>query len=279
MRRFIGFIILIILWQVVSVQTSSILFPPASEVFPAFVRLFVTGEISDDIIMSMSSVIIGFVIAAVLGIGLAILIVSFKSIELILMPLVDAMRPVAAMTLFPLIMLALGLGIWSKVFMIVWTAWPAILLNTVYGLEKVDPDIREAAELDGADRPHLMYNILIPLAMPAIMTGLRIGLSGGYIAIISSEMLGSSAGLGYSILVYSQTFRFPEMYAIVLTIAMLGLGMNLILMYLQNLFDYSRDDGKKVKQWISPFIRFNDRAISYTVDMIKIGGTKNDEDR
>ena len=180
------------------------------------------------------------------------------------MPVVDAMRPIAALTLFPLIILILGLGIQAKAFVIFWTAWPAVLLNTLEGLRQVDRSVQEAASLDGAGKGAQLWQIDLPLARSMILTGWRIGLSGGWISLVSAEMLGSKAGLGYAILAYSQTFRFPETYAVVLTIAMLGLFMNTALAAIQN---QEGLDG-------SPFVRYHDRAASFVLDAWRLRNAK-----
>jgi len=206
---------------------------------------------------SLLHVLLGFSIAVVTGTLLGILIHESRFIELMMMPVIDAMRPIAALTMFPLLITILGLGIKSKAFVIFWTAWPAIVLNTIEGLRNVDQSIIEAANLDGCTRIQLLTHIKAPLAASMYITGLRIGLSGGWISVVSAEMLGSSAGLGYAILHYSQTFRFPEMYAIILVIATIGLLMNMGLALLQNSVGLENT---------SPFIRFNDRASSFGFD-------------
>lgn len=153
----------------------------------------------------------------------------------------------------------LGLGVKSKVFVIFWTAWPAILLNTAHGLNRVDADVCNAARIDGAGRWSLFRYIELPLALPMVMTGFRIGLSGGFISLVSAEMLGGSAGLGYSILAYSQTFRFPQMYAVIIIIAAIGLAMNTFLSLIQSLSDWEETHDLE-----SPFARFGDRAVAWS---------------
>ena len=81
----------------------------------------------------------------------------------------------------------------------------------------------------------MLRYITFPLALPAILTGLRIGISGGWIGIVSAEMLGSSAGLGYAVLAYSQSFQFPAMYAAIVMIAVCGLALNQSLLAVQTL--------------------------------------------
>lgn len=265
MRRLVGILAVLILWEISARWKASPLFPPISKVFPALVELVVSGELWRHINSSMQSILTGYTIAVLLGLSLGIMITRFRSIHSMVMPVVDMMRPIAALTLFPLIILVLGLGIRSKSFVILWTAWPAILLNTMYGLENVNVEVQEASMLDGADYPRKLWYILIPLGLPVIMTGLRIGLSGGWISLVSAEMLGASSGLGYSILAYSQTFKFAEMYSIIIVIAMIGLFMNLILKWIQDKTDYKQKGEKNAK---SKFIRFGDRASSFVVDSI-----------
>lgn len=228
-------------------------------VAPVLVEMLVSGELVHHASTSLVTISYGFALASAIGFVLGILATQCKPVRLALMPVVDSVRPIAALTLFPLLILLLGLGIGSKVFVIFWTAWPAVLLNTMHGLDTVDVSVQEAAQLDGASRWQLLRYILLPLSLPAIVTGLRIGLSGGWISLVSAEMLGASAGLGYSILAYSQTFRFPAMYAVIVTIAFLGLLMNISLSWLQNYVDHERIDRHNE----SPFLQYNHRSAAW----------------
>lgn len=238
MKRLYGFIGLVLLWELAVQRYADPALPSIRAIVPALVEMILHGAAIPAALHSLRHVFIGFMLAALIGIGLGVLLVRFRWLEIIVMPLVDAMRPVAALTLFPLLIIILGLGLWSKVFIIFWTAWPAILLNTVQGLFSVDEAVLEAAALDGAERWQIMAHMRLPLAAPTIVTGLRIGLSGGWISLVAAEMLGGNIGLGYAILSYSQTFRYPEMYATIILIALLGLGMNGVLLVLQKVVDY-----------------------------------------
>ena len=226
MRRVIGFLAIAGLWEVAARVSSSPLMIPVSGVVTAFWRLMLSGELPANAMTSLGRVSLGFLLASVSGILLGVLIYLYKPIEDMVMPVVDAIRPVAALTIFPLIILALGLGLASKVFVIFWTAWPACLLNTVQGLRDVDKQVIEAARLDGAGTFTLLVSMYLPLSFPTLLTGLRIGLSGGWISLVAAEMLGSQSGLGWAILSYSNTFRFPDMYATIVAIAIIGLLMN-----------------------------------------------------
>lgn len=261
-KKAIGFLVLFSLWEIGSRITDSRMFPPFSFVIKK-VFILLTTELVDDIWISMQNIVLGFALATVMGFLAGILISQSRLAELILMPIVDAIRPVAALTLFPFIIIVLGLGLKSKVFVIFWTAWPPVLLNTYQGIKLVDEKILGAASIDGADQLQKLIYIAIPLAADNILMGLRIGLSGGWISLVSAEMLGSSAGLGYSILAFSQTFRFEEMYAVIIVIALLGLGMNITLSRVQEKINY-RLYSKEVEPYEDEkdFMAFGNRAVA-----------------
>lgn len=233
MRRAIGFVLLFSLWELGAMALKNPLFPRFSVVLISLIRLLSTKEAFTHILASLNHIMIGFGMAVILGVSTGIAMTQSKSIDLMLTPFVDAVRPIAALTIFPLLILIFGLGMWSKAVVILWTAWPAILINTIHGIQNIDATVIEAAQIDGANKVNILKHITFPLVLPTIITGLRIGMGGGWISLVSAEMLGSSSGLGYSILAYSQTFRFPEMYAVIIMIASLGLFMNSSLSWLQ----------------------------------------------
>ncbi|MBN2003085.1 MAG: ABC transporter permease [Anaerolineae bacterium] len=226
MKATSGLLVLLGLWELAARNLHSPFLPPVTRVVPALWQMTLTGEAARHAAVSLRTILLGFLLATAVGFLAGIGMAESAGLRRLLTPVVDAMRPVAALTLFPLIILILGLGVASKVFVIFWTAWPAVLLNTVQALHDVDAAVIEAARLDGAGHWALLWRVKFPLALPVILTGLRVAMSGGWISLVSAEMLGASAGLGYSILAYSQTFRFAEMYAVIFIIALLGLTLN-----------------------------------------------------
>lgn len=269
-RKLLGFLFVLLVWEAYADYLHNPAFIAPSRVAPALARMILSGEAFLNAQSTLIIVCIGFSFAAVMGIIAGVLVTQSETINAIISPVVDSIRPVAALTLFPLLIVLLGLGIKSKAFIIFWTAWPAIMLNTAQGIRKVSHDVTEAAQLDGAGKWPVLRFISFPLAIPMVMTGLRIGMSGGWISVVAAEMLGGTSGLGYSVLSYSQSFRFPEMYASIILIAMLGLTMNLTLAWLQRKLDYEEISNE------SPFERFNDRAISFGLDSIRLRGKPKD---
>lgn len=232
-----GFVVLGVVWEVVARGLAAPVFPPLSQVGAALGQVLISGAALNHITASLHHIIVGFCAAALIGFVLGVLIAYSSLVHAVVMPVVDSVRPVAALTIFPLLILVLGLGLWSKAFVIFWTAWPAVLLSTVQSIRQVDRALVEAALLDGAARGSLFFRVVLPLASPGVVMGLRIGMGGGWISLVSAEMLGASEGLGYLVLTSSQTFRFPTMYASIILIALIGLAMNAALGWFQHILE------------------------------------------
>lgn len=234
MHRLLGLGALLLLWQGIAVLAHSPLLPGPGEVMLTLWPMLLSGELLAHAAVSLRTVLLGYGAAALSGVGLGILMAQWGTLRVVMTPVVDAVRPVAALSFFPLLILLFGIGQMSKALVIFWTAWPAVLLATVQGLLAVDPSTVEAAAIDGAGRWTALRHISLPLALPAILTGLRIAMSGGWIGLVSAEMLGSSAGLGHAVLAYSQSFRFGAMYAVIVAIALCGLALNQSLLLVQS---------------------------------------------
>jgi len=200
---------------------------------PSLVVPHLVGVGLSHIWASMQVVLLGFALAGTTGTAAGILSVRYHLAHDLVVPVADAMRNVSALALFPPLIIFLGLGLWSKGFVILWAAWPAVLLSTIFGLTAVDRDVVDAAQLDGAGPWIVLWHITLPLSMGVVLTGLRIGMGAGWVALVAAEMLGASRGLGWLVLSYAHTFQFPEMYAAIVVIAAIGFCMNTALLWLQ----------------------------------------------
>ena len=232
-RPLLGPLFILLVWQNVAFAARSPLLPGVEAVAAALWPMLLSGELLRHAAVSLQTVLLGYGAAVGCGLALGVLMAQSSALRAALMPAVDAMRPIAALSFFPLLILLFGIGQTSKAVVIFWTAWPAVLLSTTQGLLTVDRATVEAASIDGAGRWRVLHHISLPLALPAILTGMRIGMSGGWIGLVSAEMLGSSAGLGHAVLAYGQSFQFGAMYAVIAIIALCGLLLNQLLLCIQ----------------------------------------------
>lgn len=198
---------------------------PPSGILTAIADLIASGELLGHALDSLLIVSAGLYWSILGGVGLALVMVRYEQVRCWLMPVIDACRQVAAIAFFPAIIVLLGLGASSRTFIVCWTAFPAVLLSTLHGLESVDRDVLGAAQVDGANAGQILWLVQLPLAKPLILTSIRLAAGLSWLSLIAAEMLGSNSGLGYAALMYSQSFEYPKMYAAVVAIAAIGYGM------------------------------------------------------
>lgn len=175
-----------------------------------------------DAISSLSLIFLGLGLAITIGFTSACALILYPMLRDYILTSFDSLRNVSAIALFPAFIVLLGLGWESKTTVILWTSLPAVLIVSWHALSNVDRDILDAARLDTNNDAQLLLYIRIPIGSATILSGLEVSVSGAWISLIASEMLGASAGLGHHVLVSSQTFQYPSMYAAIFVIAALG---------------------------------------------------------
>lgn len=226
----IGFFVIV--WQVLSLASTNPALPGAEEIFGKLCGILQDRKTFIHMLSSMKIILMGISAAVAFGIAIAILMSMFESVRLALSPLLESLRGVAALTLFPLLIATLGIGDISRVFVIFWTSWPSVLISTMNGLDS-EKELIEAAQSCGASKLQEYLHIRIPLALPSMINGIRIGISGGFISLIAAEMLGATKGIGYMLLWASHAFDFKAVYAYIILIALMGGLMNFVMLKIE----------------------------------------------
>jgi NitT/TauT family transport system permease protein len=235
LRKVIALLVFFLLWELLPASgiISKAFFSPPSEVFEALMRLIVSGELWTHTSISLQRAITGFGLAAIIMIPLGFLMGWHKGFEEIADGLVQALRQTSSLSLFPVFILFLGIGEVSKIAVIFWGAqWP-ILLNTISGVKSVDPLLIKSARSMGSSATSLFRKVVIPSSLPSIITGLRLSATHSIIVLVAAEMIGAKSGLGYSVINWEYNFMIPEMYAAIVTLALLGLITNYSLVWLE----------------------------------------------
>ena len=104
-----------------------------------------------------------------------------------------------------------------------------MIISSAYGLKNIDGSVIEAAKMDGANAFEAMRSIKLPLAMPEMLNGIKIGIGSGFVAIVVAETLGASKGLGFMVLWATNSFKYDETYAYIIVIALIGAVVNYIM--------------------------------------------------
>ncbi|GAB3609276.1 ABC transporter permease [Humibacter ginsengiterrae] len=200
--------------------------PPLHVVLAAGWQLILSGQLQTNILASLSRAAAGFAIAIAVGVPLGLLLAWYRQLDAFLNPLLELFRNTAALALLPVFTLLLGIGETSKITMVAYAAFFPILLNTVAGVRGIDPLLVRAARTLGVGRVRLFAKVVLPAAIPTVFTGIRMGGAASILVLVAAEMVGAKAGLGFLIVNAQNSFLIPDMYAGILTIALIGLVVN-----------------------------------------------------
>jgi NitT/TauT family transport system permease protein len=155
-----------------------------------------SGTILTHVWKSMQRVYGGFLLAAVIGIPLGMMLGRIKVLRQLLDPTISLLRPIPVTAWLPLSMIFFGLGPNAAIFLVFLGAFYPILLNTTFGVRSIDPKLFEAASMLGCTGTGLFRQIVLPASLPAIFNGLRIAHGFAWILIVVGEMTGVPTGLG-----------------------------------------------------------------------------------
>jgi ABC-type nitrate/sulfonate/bicarbonate transport system permease component len=206
--------------------------PSPTKIALDYWELLRSGEIFRHTVASLKRVAVGLSIAALLGIGLGVAMGASANVRLCLNAMVELFRPIPPIALMPLSIFWLGIGDSSKVFLIFIACFFPILLNTLNGVLGADPSLVNLYRTMGASPSQLLWSVLLPSALPQILTGLRISAGIGLIVLVAAEMVGAYDGLGYLILYAERTWLLETMFGGIITISVIGYLLNQVFLTL-----------------------------------------------
>jgi len=221
-------LITLIIWQALwsAHKLSPLFMSGPSAIAARFWDDLLHGHLLQDFAYSGKNFVIGFVLAAVSGVVLGVLIGWYKRLEMITAPFTSALYATPRVAMVPLIIIWFGIGMWSKVFIVFISAFFPILINTIGGIQAVDRDLLKCARSFCATDRQIFTTVAIPGAVPFILTGIRQGVALGLIGVVVGEMFGGSQGIGFMVAYGGQTFATDTLFVGVLIIAFAGIVMS-----------------------------------------------------
>jgi ABC-type nitrate/sulfonate/bicarbonate transport system permease component len=228
--------VLLVLWEIGSAMgwVSSLSFPRVSVIVATWWQLILSGELLGELLPSLLRMFGGYVIGITLGVVVGMLMGSFRVFYHLLEPITEILRPIPSPAYIPIVILFLGIDDQMKVFMIAFASFFPVLLNTYSGVRSVDPVQLQTARTFGVKGKRLLWQIVLPSAAPYILTGMRVSLAVALIVMVISEMVAASNGIGYFILSAQRGFKIREMFAGVLTLAVVGYSLNRLFLLVEN---------------------------------------------
>ena len=194
--------------------------PPPSTV--ALATYHNVGALSDDLYVSLSRLVVGFAIGVLIGVGAGIPVGMVKTLQRTALPVIDMIRSIPNLAWIPLALVWFGIGDGSKVFVIALAVFFPVFTNSFLGVKNIDPVLLRAAYNFGITPPKMFYKVLIPAALGDIFVGLKVGLQSGIVAMVATEVVASTSGLGYLMDQASSFFKSGLVISVMITIGLLG---------------------------------------------------------
>jgi NitT/TauT family transport system permease protein len=234
-------------WQLASTHEWNFFFrfenvPAPSEVASAVGELLAAPKFAAHIGSSVRRIFVGFSIAAVLAVGLGLLIGRFRLAAQALLPPLEVLRPVPAVAWIPLAILLFVSAEQSMTFITFIGAFFPILLNTIHGVEALDRRLVSASLSLGAGPFDVFKEVVFPGALPSIVTGLSIGMGTSWFSLVTAEMISGQFGIGYYTWEAYTLQKYPNIVLGMIGIGILGMGSSFVITW----------SGRRLMPWFIP---------------------------
>ena len=225
---------IVAVWQLASsiAIVNPVLFPSPAKVLLAAIDMFRSGVLLKDLLVSLRRAAAGFVVGASLGVTLGLLTSRVRLFSIGLSPLFNLLRQIPAIALVPIAVVWFGIGEESKYFVIAYTVFLAVWLNTHHGMEHVPDTYIRAARSLGASRSLEFLQVVVPASAPHIFAGLRFGAALAFLSLVAAELTGASSGIGYRLDEARQYILVDRMFVGLIELGVLGATLDTLFVWL-----------------------------------------------
>jgi NitT/TauT family transport system permease protein len=224
LSRALPLIVLAIAWELTSrfELVSSTALPSLSDVMTSWWAMVVDGELITNGASSLYRTVAGLALAVVFGVVVGIAMAWWKTVNVLLSPVVEAFYPMPKSALIPVTVIWLGFGDGSKILLIFMGCMVPITIGAFNGARGADQALVWSARSMGASRLRTLWDVVVPSALPELLNGIRTALALSFILLVSSELIVARGGLGSLIGYFGDAGSYDAMFAVVLTVAFLG---------------------------------------------------------
>lgn len=228
-----------LIWFALSAVFKPVRFPSPNEFIAALTQIAFKGYAGGTLVVhtlhSIKLALMGFFAAIAVAVPLGVAMALDRRLEAIFNPIVAFIRPIPPLAWIPVAIIWFGLGDGAKIFVIWFTAFVPTLINTYTGVRVVDPTVIAAARVHGARGWRLLYDVILPGALPMIFGGLRLSLQASWMALVAAELVGAFFGLGRVLTIAAQDI-YPGMIVVgMISVALAGALMTKALGYVERL--------------------------------------------
>jgi len=215
----------IALWEIAGRNTSAAFMVPFSETLVRLWQLVASGEFIHQLLESAKLFITGFVLAVVIGLPFGMLLARVRTLRIGIEPYLMIVYATPLVALIPFILSMMGFGFAPKVLVVFLFAVFSVIYNTVEGARSIKPEMLEVAHSFRSNEWALWREVMLPHTLPYAMTGVRQAIGRALVGMIAAEFFLSSTGLGQLIMSASQNFDTGGVFASILVIALIGIGL------------------------------------------------------
>jgi sulfonate transport system permease protein len=231
--RLVSLAIALSLWQFVGENVDPVLFTTPTKVVIAGYHMIVSGELWNYLWPSLIVLGIGLSLAAVSGIGIGLFLARFWVVDVALTVYITFLYSIPSVALVPLIVLWAGFETTAKVIILFMFAFFPMVINTYQGVKSVDPKLIEVGRAFRCSERQLWANIVLPAALPFIVTGLRLAVGRGLIGMVLADLYTAISGIGYLIVRTASTYQVDKMFVPIVTLGLLGVTLTALLRLLE----------------------------------------------
>lgn len=227
-------IVIFILWYIATTYGGipDTILPKISKVYDTAVDMSDSGQLSGDLGISIGRVLKGFLASAVIGVILGSLMGMSKTIEALLLPIITTIRQIPMVAWIPMIILWAGIGETSKVVIIVIAAVFPVLVNTMSGISTTPQGLIEVAKLYKLGKWKTFRKVFLPHALPQILVGLKLGLGVSWMAVVASELIAATSGIGYRMNEARSLMRSDKVIVCMIVIGIIGIVMDKVISFI-----------------------------------------------
>ena len=220
-------IVIIAVWQIavaVLKLVSPVFLPAPSQILDAFVRLLNKGDLIGHAAYSLTNFLVGYTLGTSLGVVLGLALGASMPLTRLAGPLVWALYAMPWVAIKPMTTVWFGFGREPIIFLVFLSALLPVIINTAAGVRTIDPSLLRAAAVFGASRRDTWRKVLLPGAVPFVLTGMRLAVVTGFIALLVGEIGGSAHGLGAVLSIGASKFRAADVFAVIVMVVTLSVS-------------------------------------------------------
>lgn len=239
--RMVSMVVVVGGWEILGRRVSPVFLSYPSAIVKAGIAMAASGELMSALAMSLQTLVIGFLIAAFSGVVLGLLVGRYKVLDAATDWLINALYATPLVAIIPLVILWFGLGNAAKLFIVTILAVFPVLINTAAGVRNVPQALIDVSTAFAANERQVFMKIILPAAVPYMMTGLRLGIGRAIIGMVVAEFFTAITGLGAVIVKYGNQYDTASMFVPILLLMLLGVVLTYGVKRLEDIFAPWRD--------------------------------------